>query len=93
MRSDEVIRKKVIIKNNLGLHARAAAKWVDCTSRYQSQVKILKNNQEINGKNILDVMLIAASKGHEIEVLIDGPDEQEAWEAIEALVENKFCEE
>ena len=88
-----MITKKIIIMNKLGLHARAAAKFIDRASRYASEIKIKKNSQTADGKSIIDVMMLAASQGTEIELTMEGEDEKEALADIEALIKNKFGEE
>jgi phosphocarrier protein len=90
-----MIRRVVQIRNRLGLHARAAAKLVKTASRYESEVKLSRVGgfQEIDGKSILGILLLAASYGTELEVTVRGSDEIEAAEAIESLVRNRFGEE
>ncbi|MBL1277971.1 MAG: HPr family phosphocarrier protein [Ectothiorhodospiraceae bacterium] len=88
-----MIRRPVTIINKLGLHARAAAKLVSLASRYASEIKLTKNaTTEINGKSILGVMMLAAAKGTELELIADGSDEAAAIDAIEALIERRFDE-
>lgn len=90
-----MIRRVVQIRNRLGLHARAAAKLVRTASRFDSDVKLSRvgGSQEIDGKSILGILLLAASCGTELEFTVRGPDEIEAAEAIETLVRNRFGEE
>lgn len=87
-----MIRKTVIISNKLGLHARAAAKLVHLSARFISEILIHKNGRTVNGKSIMGVMMLAASKGSELELEISGEDEAAALEALENLVVNKFGE-
>lgn len=87
-----MLRKKVIINNKLGLHARAAAKLVHLASRYGSEILLLKNDQTVNGKSIMGVMMLAAGKGTEIELSVEGEDEANAIEAIERLITERFGE-
>jgi phosphocarrier protein HPr len=87
-----VIKQKVTIINKLGLHARAAAKLVHLASRYESEIKLIRNNKVVNGKSIMGVMMLAASKGAELEVVIDGPDEQQAMQSLIELINNRFGE-
>lgn len=87
-----MLRKKIVINNKLGLHARAAAKLVHLASRYASEILLLKNGQTVNGKSIMGVMMLAASKGTEIELEVQGEDEAAALEAIETLINNRFGE-
>ena len=90
-----MIRRIVPIRNRLGLHARAAAKLVKTASRYESEVKLSRAGgaQQIDGKSILGILLLAASYGTELEFTVRGSDEIEAVEAIESLVRNRFGEE
>jgi phosphocarrier protein len=88
-----MIKKKITIKNKLGLHARAAVKLMNLSNRFNSSVKIGKGGNEVDGKSILGILTLAAVQGSEITVKISGKDEQSAWKAIEALIENKFHEE
>lgn len=87
-----MIRHPVTIINKLGLHARAAAKFVGLASQYSSDIKLAKNTTEINGKSILGVMMLAAAKGTELELVADGNDEAAAVEALEALINRRFDE-
>ncbi len=90
-----MIRKTVRIKSELGLHARAAAKLVKLTSRFESDIKLSRLNadEQIDAKSILGILLLAAAKGTEIEVTTDGKDEGVAMEAVVQLVNNRFGEE
>ena len=87
-----MLNKKLIIINKLGLHARASAKFVDHASRYLSEIIIIRNERRINGKSIMDLMLLAANKGTEIELIISGDDEVEAMSDLESLIKNRFGE-
>jgi len=87
-----VITKALPIINKLGLHARAAAKLVNTASLYKCNITISKDEQSINGKSIMGVMMLAAAKGSTISVATDGVDEAQAMEAIEQLVAARFEE-
>jgi phosphocarrier protein len=87
-----VITKEIEIKNKLGLHARAAAKLVHTAARFKSSIKIKKGDEEVDGKSILGILLLAAGKGSIITVRAEGEDEAEAVAAIEQLIEGKFDE-
>ncbi len=87
-----MIRKQTTIINKLGLHARAASKLVSLTSGYSCQVKIAYNGQQIDGKSIMAVMMLAAGKGAEIELTFDGEDESQACETVCELIDNYFEE-
>lgn len=86
-------RRSLRIRNRLGLHARAAARFVQTASRFRSQVSAGRNGRTMDGKSILGILLLGASQGTEIEVSADGPDEVEALEALAALVAGGFGEE
>ena len=85
--------KTVTIVNKLGLHARAAAKFVTLASSFASDIKVARNGQEVNGKSIMGVMMLAASKGTDITLIINGNDETEAIEKLSALVQERFGED
>jgi phosphocarrier protein HPr len=87
-----MLRRKITIINKLGLHARAAAKLVHVASRYVSESKLIRGEKVVNGKSIMGVMMLAASKGTEIELVVEGEDEQEAMEALCQLIDNRFGE-
>ena len=84
--------KKIIINNKLGLHARAAAKFVRIASGFQSEIMIHLGNREVSGKSIMGIMMLAAGKGTEIGLMTVGPDEDEAMTALENLIINRFGE-
>jgi phosphocarrier protein HPr len=87
-----VIEKEVEIINKLGLHARAASKFVKLASRFESMILLRKGEREANGKSIMGVMMLAASLGTVLEVVVDGNDEEEAMKALEALIADRFGE-
>lgn len=80
------------IVNKLGLHARAAAKLVRAASGFQSQIIIRKDGNEVDGKSILGVLMLAAGQGTRITLRVTGQDEKEAAETIEALITQRFGE-
>lgn len=87
-----MINRDIEIKNKLGLHARAAAKLVHCAARFKSDIKIRKGDEEVDGKSILGILLLAAGKGSTISVRADGSDERDALDAVEKLIDAKFDE-
>ena len=89
-----MIRKTLRIKSKLGLHARAAAKLVKLTSQFESDIKLYRLNagEQVDAKSILGILLMAAARGTEIEVMTDGKDEEVAMEAVVQLVNNRFGE-
>lgn len=88
-----MIEKQITIINKLGLHARAAAKFVSLTSKYLSDIQVIKDSQQVNGKSIMGVMMLAASKGTTLSLVIDGEDEEALLTAVENLINNRFGEE
>ena len=88
-----VSEETVEITNKLGIHARPAALFVKEAGRYQSDVFVLKNGQEVNGKSIMGVMMLAVECGSEITIRARGPDSEEAVRALATLVRSKFEEE
>ena len=84
--------RNIEIKNKLGLHARAAAKLVHTSARFKSDIKIRKGDEEVDGKSILGILLLAAGRGTVITIKANGDDEAEAVQAIEALIDAKFDE-
>jgi phosphocarrier protein len=85
--------RRLEIKNRLGLHARAAALIVQTVAQYEAEITVTKEDQTVNGKSILGLMMLAAAPGSTIEVSADGPDAQAAVDAITALVEARFNED
>ncbi len=85
--------KEFLIVNKLGLHARASALLVKTSSRFRSDVKSARDDVEVNGKSIMGIMMLAASKGTTIRLSVDGADEQEAFQVIGELIANGFGEE
>ena len=88
-----MIRRDLAIRNRLGLHARAAARFVHTASRFRSRVTAGRDGRVMDGKSILGILLLAASQGMAIEVTAEGPDEEQAMDALEALVGGGFGEE
>jgi phosphocarrier protein len=87
-----MIRKTLVISNKLGLHARASAKLTKLASSYQCEVFMSRSGRRVNAKSIMGIMMLAAGLGAEVELETDGEDEQQATDAITALVEDKFGE-
>lgn len=88
-----MLTKQVTIINKLGLHARAAVKFMNTASRFSSDVHIHYNQRLIDAKNVMEIMILGISQGRQIELQISGSDEQEALLALEKLIEDKFGEE
>lgn len=87
-----MIEREISIINKLGLHARAAAKFVTLASTFSSHIQLSRNGRTVNGKSIMGVMMLAASKGTTLNISADGTDEQEALDKIAELVNNRFGE-
>jgi len=81
------------IKNRLGLHARAAALLVKTANKFASEVTIEKDGLEVNGKSIMGILMLAASKGTKITLKVEGRDSVQALQNLGRLIENKFGEE
>ncbi len=88
-----MLSRSVTVANRLGLHARAAAKFVHLASRFQSQVKVTRGSQTMDGKSIMGVLLLAAPAGTVLIVAADGTDEKDALDALCSLVESGFGED
>lgn len=87
-----MIKQTTRIPNKLGLHARPSALLVSTATHYKSEVFFTKEDLRVNGKSIMGVMMLAAEQGSELLVECDGPDEQEALEAIVRVIESGFGE-
>ncbi len=89
----EKAEKEITIVNRLGLHARPSAMFVRVASRFRCEIWVAKEGEEINGKSIMGLMMLAAGQGSKLTVRAEGPDAAEAIREIEALVESRFNEE
>lgn len=87
-----MIDKKVTIRNKLGLHARAAVKFVNMANRYSASVKIVKDGHEIDGKSILGILTLAATQGTQIRLIVAGRDEEAAAQSLSELIDGRFDE-
>ncbi len=85
--------KTFLIRNELGLHARAAAQFVKIASRFGAEVFVSKDSREVNGKSIMGILMLAAAKGSKITIRTEGTDGPEAMAALEELIESKFGEQ
>ncbi len=86
-------QRNFLIVNKLGLHARASALFVKTACKFTSEVKLAKEDVEVNGKSIMGIMMLAASKGVTVCLTVEGADEIEAMQVIGELIENGFGEE
>lgn len=87
------IKREFTIQNKLGLHARPVAMFVKTANKFESEIVVEKNNETVNGKSIMGMMMLAAGKGSVINVIATGPDAEEALLEIEKLINEKFEEE
>lgn len=87
-----MIRETILIKNKLGLHARASAKLVTITSSFASRVHLKRDEKKVDGKSIMSVMMLAASQGTELMIEVEGDDETQALQAIRSLIDDYFGE-
>lgn len=85
--------KEITIVNRLGLHARPAALFVKVASRFRAEVWVKKDNDEVNGKSIMGLMMLAAGQGSKLQIRCEGPDADRALEEVEALIQAKFNED
>lgn len=88
-----MLTREIVICNKLGLHARAAAKFVTLASQFAADVRLVRDGRQVNGKSIMGVMLLAAAKGSRLSLIVDGPDETAAADELETLVNQRFGEE
>ncbi len=86
------ISKNVQIINKLGMHARAAAQFVQLASNFSSHIEIEKDNRRVNGKSIMGVMMLAASQGSNVTLYANGEDEEKSINELEVLISNRFNE-
>ncbi len=91
--SSETVRRTIPIINRRGLHARAAAKFVNCAERFEADIFVTRQGVEVPGRSIMGLMMLAAAPGTEIEVRAVGVDAAEAVAALEALTAGKFDED
>jgi phosphotransferase system HPr (HPr) family protein len=87
-----MVSRRVTVVNQLGMHARAAAKFVHLASRFQSHVKVAKGSQTMDGKSIMGILLLAAASGTVVTISTDGEDEQAALDALCGFIETGFGE-
>lgn len=90
---DDKAEKEVTIVNRLGMHARPAAQFVRIASRFRCEVWVRKENEQINGKSIMGLMMLAAGQGSKLVICCEGPDSAEALKELEELIAAKFNEE
>jgi phosphocarrier protein len=88
-----MMTKECVIRNRLGLHARAAAKFVQTATRFASHIRVSRDGKTMDGKSIMGILLLAASAGTTVVITADGSDEADAVDALCRLVEGGFGEE
>ena len=88
-----MITETVTIVNQLGLHARAAARFVQLAGRFRSKVRVTRDGRQVDGKSIMGILLLAAAKGAVISISVDGIDEADALQSLAALVRTGFGED
>jgi phosphocarrier protein len=88
-----MMTKECVIRNRLGLHARAAAKFVHTATRFTSQIRVTRDGRTMDGKSIMGILLLAAAAGTTVVITADGVDEEDAVDALCRLVEGGFGEE
>jgi phosphocarrier protein len=87
-----MIKSSITISNRLGLHARASAKLTKLAGGFSSEIHLSRNGRRVNAKSIMGVMMLAAGIGSEVEIEVDGADEEGAMAALRALIDGKFGE-
>jgi phosphocarrier protein len=88
-----VTSQSVVVVNQLGMHARAAAKFVHLATRYHARIRVARDAREMDGKSIMGILLLAAARGSTITISADGDDESDAVQALVALVAAGFGED
>ena len=91
--TSEKVEKELTIINRLGLHARPAAMFVRVASRYRCDILVAKEGEEISGKSIMGLMMLAAGQGSKLRIRAEGPDAAEAIRDIEELIQSRFNED
>ncbi|MBU1125814.1 MAG: HPr family phosphocarrier protein [Candidatus Omnitrophica bacterium] len=84
-----VVIKKMIVKNNQGLHARPAALFVQIANKFDARIKVRRDEEEVNGKSIMGILMLGAEKGSSIVVEADGEDAQQAVDELEKIIEQE----
>ncbi|MBG68981.1 MAG: phosphocarrier protein HPr [Roseibacillus sp.] len=87
-----MLSKEVTVSNKLGIHARPAAQFVKTASQFEAEIRVEKDGEEINGKSIMGLMMLAAGHGSVLKLIAEGPDAEEALQALEDLVARNFGE-
>lgn len=88
-----MLKREIVIVNKLGLHARAAAKFVTLAAGFDAEIRLLRGGHEVNGKSIMGVMMLAAARGARLELRASGPEAEQALEHLDDLVRRRFDED
>ena len=88
-----MLSKQITIVNKLGLHARAAALFVQTAAAFEAQIEVIVEGKKVNGKSIMGLMMLAAARGAELRLTVSGNDEGDAMRALESLISSRFGEE
>ena len=91
--TSERVEKEITIVNRLGLHARPAAMFVRVASRHRCEIWVAKEDEEINGKSIMGLMMLAAGQGSKLTIRCEGADADKVMEELEELIQKKFNED
>ena len=89
----KVLKREIVIVNKLGLHARAAAKFVTLAAGFDAEVRLARGEREVNGKSIMGVMMLAAARGTRLELCATGPEAEQVLEQLDDLVRRRFDED
>ena len=92
-RDASVLKREVVIINKLGLHARAAAKFVTLAAGFDAEVRLIRGDREVNGKSIMGVMMLAAARGTCLELQASGPEAAQVLDHLEDLIRRRFDED
>ena len=90
---DGKVTKELVIENQLGLHARPSAQFVKIANRHQADIWVEKDGEQVNGKSIMGLMMLAAGQGTKLKVSAEGPDAAKALDELETLVRGRFSEQ
>ena len=88
-----MLKREVVIINKLGLHARAAAKFVTLAAGFDAEIRLVRGDREVNGKSIMGVMMLAAARGTPLELQASGPEAEQALDQLEDLIRRRFDED
>jgi phosphocarrier protein len=92
-RDASVLKREVVIVNKLGLHARAAAKFVTLAAGFDAEIRLIRGEREVNGKSIMGVMMLAAARGTRLELQASGSGAEQALDQLEDLIRRRFDED